>query len=192
MGLIKDILAACDDITYHYISSKQPKIIKNINFNHSMKKIDKLINKLNNSDITGLIIEYTEVLSELHPPYGRFEHCKSVKLINERYNSTFEYDILKSNRDKYHIVADVYQIPNGGFDISCSIQIHIYHNGIPTISFFIPLKDLIPKVLKDPNRIEAISAEARIEFSKIIQYDIIQFFKEYQKNCRSKVELNGK
>jgi hypothetical protein len=191
MGLIRDILAACDDITYHYISSKQPKFIRSINFKHSMKKIDKLIDKLNSSDITGLVVEYMEVLLELHPPFGRFEHCVSVKLINERYSSTFEYDILKTNRDKYHIIADVYQIPNGGFENSCSIKIHIYHNGLKTISFFIPLEELTPKIIEDPNRIEAISAEARIEFGRIIQYDIVQFFKEYQKNCKAKVEIDG-
>ena len=191
MGLIRDILAACDDITYHYISSKQPKFIKSISFNRSMKKIDKLIDKLNSSDITSLVFEYVEVLLEQHPPYGRFEHCVSVKLINERYSSTFEYDILKTNRDKYHIIADVYQIPNGGFEKSCSIKIHIYHNGLKTISFFIPLEELTPKIIEDPNRIEAISAEARLEFSRIIQYDIVQFFKEYQRNCKAKVEIDG-
>lgn len=193
MGLIRDILAACDDITYHYISSKQPKFIRSINFKHSMKKIDKLIDKLNSSDITGLVVEYMEVLLELHPPFGRFEHCVSVKLLNERYSSTFEYDILKTNRDKYHIIADIFQAHSGGFENnSCSIKIHIYHNGLATISFFIPLEDLIPKVLEDPNRIEAISAESRVELAKIIQYDIIQFFKAYEKDCKTKVELNGK
>lgn len=192
MGLIRDVLAACDDITYHYISSKQPKFIKDINFNRSSKKIEKLIDKLSNSDITGLVVEYIEVLLETHPPFGRFEHCNSVKLINEKYNSTFEYDILKTNIDKYHIIADVYQVSNGGFDTSCSVKIHIYHNGLMALSFFVPLEDITPKVLEDPNRIEAISAEARVEFSKIIQYDIIQFFRTYLKDCKTKVELNGK
>ena len=193
MGLIKDILATCDDITYHYISSKQLKIIKNINFNHSMKKIDKLIDKLNNSDVTSMITEYVEVLLEQHPPYGRFEHCVSVKLVNERYSSTFEYDILKTNRDKYHIVVDVYSISSWFEDNKNQVmlQFHIYHNAIKSISFSVKLDDIIPKVLDDPNRLEAVSAEARIEFTKIIQYDIIQFFKDYQSKCKAKVKVDG-
>lgn len=191
MGLIREILAACDDITYHYITSKQPRFIRAFNYKRSMKKIDKILEKLNSSDITGLLLEYIGVLLETHPPFGRYEHCVTVKLINEKYRSSFEYDILKTNRDKYHIIADIIQIPNGGFDTSCSIQFHIYHNGIKSISFFVPLEDLIPKVLEDPNILESVAAEARLEFSKIIQYDIIQFFKDYQKDCKTKVEIDG-
>ena len=196
MGLIKDILATCDDITYHYISSKRPKFMRRITYNRSMKKIDKILDKLNTSDITGLVLEYVEVLLETHPPYGRFEHCASVKLLNDRYSACFEYDILKTNRDKYHIVADIYHLATWFSEYNTSnpvmIQFHIYHNAIKSISFSVQLDELTPKVLDDPNRLEAVSAEARLEFGKIIQYDIIQFFKEYQKNCKSRVEIDGK
>ena len=184
MGLIREILATCDDITYHYISSKKPKLIKRITYNRSMRKIDLILDKLNDSDITGLVLEYIEILSETNPPYGRYEHCMSVKLINEKYNACFEYDILKTNRDKYHIIADIYQTStfwnsDKESEIPGVVQFHIYHNGIRAISFSVELGNMIPKILDDPNRLEAVSAEARIEFSKIIQYDIIQFFKDY-------------
>ena len=193
MGLIKEILAACDDVTYHYLSSKRPKFIKKITYIRSMKKIDNIINKLSISDITDLVLEYIEVLLETHPPFGRYEHCASVKLLNEKYSACFEYDILKTNRDKYHIIADVFHVSNWFEDNKspAAILFHIFHNGIKSISFSVNLDDIIPKILDDPNRLEAISAEARLEFTKIIQYDIIQFFKEYQSKCKVKVKVDG-
>lgn len=189
MSIISEIMSACDDIVLQYNDSKYPKFVKRIIFESNINKIDKLINKLNNIDISGLVIEYIRLLLKTYPPFGKFKHCVSVKSINDSHIGAFEYDISKDDK-YYHVIANVIESADNGFNSNyCSIRINIYYNGFNQLSFFISLNELIPEDIDMKNRLEAISAKSRIEFQKIIQEDIIEFLSKYVNKCKVSVNL---
>jgi len=189
MSILRDILSTYDDITYQYLESKYPEFIKTFIFNRNMKKVDKVINSLSNANILNLIIEYLELLLENYPPYGRYKHCASVRVVNKIYTGTFEFDIIKSNKNKYHIIAVVYQSYNGGFEKNSTVKIHIYHDTIFQLSFFVDIDHIKPSNIDNISILDHISAMSRVEFQNIVKNDIIEFLKDYKEKCQTKAYL---
>lgn len=188
MGLIREILEICDNINYQYENSKFPKFIKKYIYKNNIKRIEDIIDKLEDKINANHVSEYIRLLAEHYPPDGVFEHCKSVKNLGVSFAATFEFDMLKTNNDKYVVAADVYDISNGAFEKSCNTKIAIFHHDIQQMSFECALDNLTPITEGSTNRAETLAYTSRIKLQTIIKQDTIQFLKNYIEECRGKID----